>query len=549
MNRKIDISSAFRRAEAGDSNDVRTLAELLCDENFFVRRKALANERAPTDVVDLLVRTGASADLRGKGAVDPDVSLGELERLAALGAFGRELVAAHPNASEQLLERVASEGPRSVTVIILKHPNCPVKLLEAACVSMDAEERRLAAMHPRTPADLIRDLRRAGADLQLQSVRPPEEPLPIEVIERLAALRQCGCVIAAVQRNCPPTLLESIAQDEDWRVRLAVLQNPHTPTSALEHLLSIDDEQVRVRLLEHPNVPPRVVMEAAEHPHLEVRIAAARHAKAPAEALTMLAADGAYQVREIVARHPQVPREAINQLRRLGSAEDLLNFTEPDLELSASAISELVRLGVWPRRLAARHPNTDAATLQTLACDADHVVREWAARHSNLPAEFLELLERVGTSRDLLGMLPPDPSLRPSELESIASFGPWAARLVAQHPNATESLLAEFAKSEDATLRTAAASHVNTPCESLCVLARDDVPDVRFAVASHPRISDVDAAQLATDSISGIRFALIQNRATGDDIIAMLETDLNADIAAAAKARRGAESPRIDPGT
>ncbi|MHC4404020.1 MAG: hypothetical protein ACYTG0_30550 [Planctomycetota bacterium] len=407
MKPKVDISSAFRRAQAGDSRDPPTLAELLCDENFFVRRKALANERAPSDVVDLLVRAGASADLRGKGELDPAVSLGELERLAALGPFGRELVAAHPNAHERLLERIASEGPRSATITILKHPNCPAKLLKAACVSMDAEERRLAATHPSAPGELIRD-------------------------------------------------------------------------------------QIRVRLLEHPNVPRDLVTEAARHPHLEVRIAAARPANAPLEVLRALAADGAYQVREIVARHPQAPREMIDHLRRLGSAEDLLNFDAPDPELPAAEIADLVKSGLWPRRLAARHPNTDAATLQTLACDADHVVREWASRHPNMPADFLTLLERCGASRDLLGMAPPDRTFGPSELESIAGLGPWAARLVAQHPNTPES-------------------------------------------------------HLATDAIAGIRFALIHNRAIGDDVIAMLETDQNPDIATAAKARRGVDSPPCRP--
>lgn len=538
MKPTIDTSSADRRVEAECSNDSSTLARLLCDENFFVRRRALANDCAPRDVVGLLVRAGASADLRGKGKLDPNVAPGELERLAELGPFGRELAAAHPSAHERLLEHVATDAPRSVTVTILKRPDCPVKLLEAACVSMDAEERRLAASHPKAPADLIRDLRRAGVDPELQTVRQPEQALPAEAIERLVALGQCGRVIAAMQTNCPPALLEAIAQDEDWRVRVAVLQNPDTPTAALEYLMGIDDDQVRLRLLEHPNVPRRLVLDAARHSHVEMRIAAARHPNTPGEALRALAADGAHQVREIVACHPQAPRDVIDHLRRLGSAEDLLNFDAPDRELTAAEISELVGLGVWTRRLAARHPNTDAATLRTLGCDADHVVREWASRHPSMPAEFLTLLERAGASRDLVGRVPPDRTLGPEELKSLATVGPWAARLVAQHPNTPVSTLTVFAKSEDAALRVAVASNPKTPGMSIGMLARDDLPEIRFAAASHPALREADAVHLATDTIAGIRFALIQNPATGDDIIARLETDLNPDIAAAAKARR-----------
>lgn len=546
MKLTIDSSPAIRRAAADSSNDPSELAALLCDENLFVRRGALANPQAPSNVIDLLVRAGASADLRGKGEADPAVSPEELEHLATLGPFGRELSAAHPNSPGRLLETIAADASRAVRLAILKHPECPAGLLEAACVSMDADERRVAANHQKAPADLIKILQLAGADSQLQAVRPPQEPLAVELIERLASLGNCGRVIAAVQRNCPRPLLETIAVDDDWRVRLAVLDNPTTPTAALEHLSSIDDDQIRLRLLEHPNVPPRVVTEAANHPHLEVRIAAARHPSAPAEALRTLATDGTHQVREIVASHPRRPRNTIDQLRRLGSAEDLLNFGAADPELAPAEIASLAELGLWARRLAARHPNTDSTTLQTLACDADHVVREWAARHPNMSSGFLTLLERLGATRDLLGRAHPDPTLEPAELESSSRLGPWAARLVAQHPKTPGALLAVFAESEDAGLRAAVASHANTPSSSLSALVRDEVPEVRFAVASHPGLESTDAAHLSTDAIAGIRFALVQNAAVGEDIIAGLELDLNPDIAAAAKARRGPRSPSGD---
>ena len=544
MNPTVDTSSAHRRSNAKDTKDPSILAELLCDDNFFVRRSALANEYVPKDVVELLVRAGAYKDLRGAGNLVASVSIVELERLASLGPFGRELAAAHPNADEHLLERLAREGNRSVEITVLKHPNCPIKFLAAACVSMDAEQRRLAALHPTTPQELLRLLRRAGADSQLQTVRPPEAPLAGETIEQLVALGSCGRVIAAAQPNCPATLLETIAQDDDWRVRLSVVQNRNTTNSALEHLLSIDDDQVRLRLLQHANVPLRLVVEAARHPHVEVRIAAAHHPNAPVAALQALAADGAHQVRETVARHPHMPRDVINDLRRLGSAENLLNFVEPDPELPAARISELVQLGVWPRRLAARHPTTDATTLRQLACDADYVVREWAARHSRMPTSLLNLLERAGATRDLLGSAEPDTTLESQDLESVARLGPWAERLVARHPNAPGAMLSQFAESGDAALRAAAAAHQNTPRSSIHTLVRDEMPEVRFAVASHAALNDEDASQLATDAIAGIRFALIQNSSVGEGVIRMLETDPNVDIAHAAKTRGATMSSR-----
>ena len=538
MKPTIDISSSRRRTNASNTSDPQKIAEFLCDENYFVRRIALANSFAPADVVDLLIRVGASVDLRGKGEIDPTVSQKELELVAALGPFGRELVAGHPNAQERILEDIVAQEPDSIKVAVLKHANCPANLLEAACVSMCSEQRRLAAIHPRAPAGLIAELRSAGADGQLETIVGSKEHLADEVIEQLFALGGWGRVIAAAQPNCPHTLLTAIAQDKDWRVRLAVVENPNTPADALGHLMSIDDDNVRLRLIYHPNAPQGLLVEAASHPHVEVRIAVARNERTPTRALRILAADGAHQVREIIAQHPHLPFETIEQFRRLGSAKDLLNFIEPDAALSSDEIARLTELGTWTRRLAARHPNTDGDTLISLACDTDPVAREWSALHPNMPSEFLDLLERAGASRDLMGKTPPDPTLGESVLDELIAHGAWAKRIVAEHPNTPPKLLAEFAESEDAAIRASVASHSQTPTSALVELARDQVPQVRFSVAGHSAIDFVAAKILATDTIAGIRNRLIQNPNVSDAILEQLENDLNLDIAAAAKARR-----------
>ncbi len=111
--------------------------------------------------------------------------------------------------------------------------------------------------------------------------------------------------------------------------------------------------------------------------------------------------------------------------------------------------------------------------------------REWAARHVNMPGDFLDLLERAGSSREPLGSVPPDSALEPLELESIARLGPRAARIVARHPNTAAGTLARLAEAEDTVLRATAAAHPNTPSDSLTRWPTTESP----RSASRPPIS------------------------------------------------------------
>ena len=80
-----------RRFIASETDDANTLVALASDESYFVRRQAVQNPNAPEWILDLLVRAGATPDLRGRGPIDPDLDGDSLRRLAETGPWARHL--------------------------------------------------------------------------------------------------------------------------------------------------------------------------------------------------------------------------------------------------------------------------------------------------------------------------------------------------------------------------------------------------------------------------------------------------------------------------
>ena len=75
-----------------------------------------------------------------------------------------------------------------------------------------------------------------------------------------------------------------------------------------------------------------------------------------------------------------------------------------------------------------------------------------------------------------------DPDLPPDDLRQLASLGPWAEWVVANHPKAPMDLLEQLAGSPDPQVRGFVARNPNTPEILLAKLAEDGVAEVQWAV-------------------------------------------------------------------
>ena len=78
-----------------------------------------------------------------------------------------------------------------------------------------------------------------------------------------------------------PETLERLSNDEDWKVRLEVANNPNTPTETLERLANDDDWVIRWYLATNPNTPPKALERLANDKSYYVRCGVAKNPNTP----------------------------------------------------------------------------------------------------------------------------------------------------------------------------------------------------------------------------------------------------------------------------
>ena len=436
----LRVPSFLRRHEASSATDPHTLIGLACDANYWVRRQAVDNPATPRWVIELLVRAGSDAELRGRSTPDPDMSAFDLRRLVECGSWAQTLVADHPNTTDEILAALALSTDPAVRTAVARHGSTAPRTLGRLCCDTDEDVRRAAAVHPSCPEAITDLLAAAGADADLVSVGDPAARVDESDATQLASLGPWGVFLAARQPSCPPDIVAAASSHPDWRVRSALFDNPATPADLRERLVSAavpEAGSIDVRSLARPDADPADLLALASHRDSGVRLSLARHVGLTPPIAEQLAMDRVGDIRRTVARRGVVEPGLLHRLTQAGSSPDLGRLTEPDPAMAADDLERLTLAGWWARQLAVRHPATPPDALARLLCDDDPKLREWAAVHENVPTDVVEAIHRAGGARDLQGVADPDPTMTPHELATVAELGPWAAWVVAWHPNAT----------------------------------------------------------------------------------------------------------------
>jgi len=475
-----------RRFIASETDDPDTLVALASDESYFVRRQVVRNPNTPAWILELLVRAGATPDLRGKGDRDPDLDPDSLRHLVETGPWARQLVAEHPNTSAEVLAVLAKQSSVPLRKAVTVHTNADAAILASLCCDIEDGIRTAAAMHPNCSADLFRLMIAAGATGDLQQVTRHFQHLSVAQITLLAGLGPWGRFLAARHPDCPADVLTTISVDPDWRVRSGLLDNPHCPDTIIKILVDTPDsnEMESIRTLGRVQIPVEIGNELAMHPSPEVRLALARHLTTAADILAILATDGVKEIRRLAASHPNTDAADLQRLVLAGSTPDLMGLSEPDSVMPPDEIQDLLAGGVWARQLAVRHPNTDAETLAHLLCDREPKIREWAAVHPGLSPETKQNLIRAGSGTDFQGIMPPDPKLSADELRRISQLGSWGEWVVANNPYAPEDLLDSLSHSDDWQVRMFIARNPSTSLKTVIQLVKDPIEEVQLAVGT-----------------------------------------------------------------
>jgi hypothetical protein len=474
---------------AAETNDPDTLVALATDESYFVRRQVVDNPHTPQWILELLVRAGATSDLRGKGEIDPNLDPASLQRLAETGPWGQQLVAEHPNTSAEVLVALKDQPSVPLRQAIATHLHTGAATLAALCCDIDEGVRSKALAHPNRPGDLIELLVSAGSAPDLVGVTKDFGKIIADDFALLSRLGPWGRFLIARHPGCPGILLSQISSDPEWRVRSGLLDNPNTPSNIIQQMLDspTPEEVETIKSLSQPQISEQNLLRLVMHTSPEVRYALARHPSATSEILGLLSTDGVKEFRRLAADHPKTDPGIIQRLIQAGSTPDLMGLSEPDVTMPSDEIRKLLQGGIWARQLAVRHPNSDADTLARLLCDREPKIREWAAVHPNLDPETKRDLIRAGSGTDFQGIMPPDPALPAETLKKISQLGSWGEWVVANNPYAPEDLLDTLANSDDWQVRSFVAKNPGTSATTLARLEADPVNDVRKSAIDRTR--------------------------------------------------------------
>jgi hypothetical protein len=473
-----------RRRVARDSADPELLVQLACDESYWVRRQAADNPALPSAALEVLVRAGATRDLRGFAVPDPTLSPERIESIVSRGKFAGELAVRHPRTPAKTLAALGSEGAPSLRLAVARHPNAATATLARLCSDLEVSVRVAAASHPGRADSVIELLRIGGASADLRVAGwPLREPSPEQLV-MVWDSEPWGRFLAARRPGCPQGLLTRATRDPDWRVRAGVLENAEAPDALLEpYLLEGEIDLGTLRALGKRR-PSRAALERiACHPDAEVRLSVAHHPGAWERVLGVLASDLERGVRTHVAQNPRTPRGEIERLVRAGSTPCLTEVREHLGTASERDLALLCQRGPWARMLVARHRSATPRQLAGLLCDPSPQIRQWALAHPDAPREVVRDLVRCGSGDDLQGFHEVDPEVSPETLVRLGKLGPWARRLVALHPAAPPGAIRRLARSGEWEVRRNVAMRRRLPAALRRELSRDPVAAVRLAAS------------------------------------------------------------------
>lgn len=220
-------------------------------------------------------------------------------------------VAAHPNATSDLLRKIASSPTPGSQKSVARHPKSDANALAMIASEADALVRQLVAAHRNASADVLTQL--GGDDDELvRTIVAMHSRTPVSALTALAkddnaTVRQA----VALQPSLPLDEWAGLVGDSDPRVRAAARENlpssieerrriaadPGTHAELLELLGSANDASVRHSVASNPSCPPSVLISLSSDTDELIRTTVSKRPDAPSEALEQLARDQKWAIR------------------------------------------------------------------------------------------------------------------------------------------------------------------------------------------------------------------------------------------------------------
>lgn len=399
-------------------------------------------------------------------------SLVEIYSLSQKGK-DRALAASSPNATREILERLALDHDISVKVAVAENRFTDEDLLLLLCDDDDAKVRRAIAGNPFTTDKIVEKLRideneSVRAQLAKRADIPTSilsqfalsdsvevryavagnESLPYAFARNLLFDDYAAVRCRAAARN---DLLESdckiLMESElsycktgaaspvgpSWDTIATLMGKIDLAVKLQEELLQFNNVAVKSRLAVMPGAALPILNRLAEDSSYHVRSALASRSRLPRQIQEKLVNDENGSVRGSLAKNPHLCQMVVARLVEEGSgwtSRDAIRNPSIDCAL---LIEKAMHGTEWDRASAAGNPMLPNWALERLSCDASELVREAAAANLNLSCKDAERLsedcsEIVRASIAKSKKLPTEALVRLAKDESIRVTGALASR-------------------------------------------------------------------------------------------------------------------------
>lgn len=339
-------------------------------------------------------------------------------------------IAAHRNASADLLATFRASGLPVIRFSLAGNPSTPADILEAIALDASKDERRVLAGNPGATERLLGTLWHNAND---------DEHLRAEI---------------AAHPRCPDDLLPAALGSSCDVIRRKLASNPNVTHDQLVVLLSDPVAAVRVEAIKH--IPACDIDES--DPAASVRKQTARRVDLSAQLVARLANDECAAVRRWLARNPSLDVEHLALL-------------------SKDAASDV-------RRSVARNVSCPQHLLRHLATDKNPWVRAGVSFRADLEADVMRLFAHEDDT-DVLSGIGKNPAAPGRWLKRIAaSENADLRRAVILNPNAPSALLRQLSEDPYAFNRITLVEQPTLPMSTLLALLSDPEPQVRFMAAT-----------------------------------------------------------------
>lgn len=235
-------------------------------------------------------------------------------------------LAASPNATPLLLEKLAKKGEWKTKQAVATNPNTPIYVIQDLIAHESAMGKRGAAENPALPEELYWKLAAFNDELTGRALSSnPNIPYELliqlteseyEITRRLAQenlLRRAECM-AKLGAAINETSSTGNGYSLEAGSPLALAANPSVPSSYLSTLVSINDQKVRTALASNPSLAADDIHVLAFDLNDSIRCRIAKRLDLTPTVMRALASDQSRYVRRILAENPACSEEAFKRL-------------------------------------------------------------------------------------------------------------------------------------------------------------------------------------------------------------------------------------------